>query len=120
MGAVVRPFKDVWIGLLDAEGNEPTAKSYRRVPCRLLLGPGMYLNATAVEIGPIGEDWGRIEATASFRSAASRDARRSLLVKMKLPNAASIQAHDILQYDPGQITISITLGRRPLSPGDLN
>lgn len=120
MGAVVRAFKDVWIGLLDADGKEPTAKSYRRVPCRLLLGPGMYLNSTAVEIGPIGEDWGRMETTAVFRSAASRDALKSLICKTPLDNAASIQAHDTIRYEVGHISISTRLARRPLSPSDLN
>lgn len=116
----MKPFRDVWIGLLDAEGNEPTAESYKRVPCRLLLGLGMYLNARPVEIGPIGKDWGQMEWTAIFGSAGARKPLASLITKVKIPDASRFQADDWIRWEVGQVTISFTLGKRPLAPEDLN
>lgn len=116
----MKPFRDVWMGLLDAEGNEPTTESYKRVPCRLLLSHGMYLNARPVEIGPLEKDWGRMEWTAIFGSVGARKTLASLITKVKIPNASRFQADDWIRWEVGQITISFTLKRKPLTPGDLN
>lgn len=116
----MKPFRDVWIGLLDAEGNEPTAESYKRMPCRLLLGPGMYLNARAVEIGPLCKEWGLMESMAVFGSSGSRKPMASLLMKVKFPDPSRFQPDDTIRYEAGQISMSITLERKPLTPGELN
>ncbi len=116
----MKPFRDVWIGLLDAEGNEPTADSYNRVPFRLLLGPGIYINARPVEIGPLCKEWGRMEMMAVFGSAGSRKPLASLIMKVKFPDPSRFQPDDFIRWEAGQITISLTLERKPLTPGDLN
>lgn len=114
------PVLDVWIGLFDRLGFEPTSKSYERADVRLVLVSGAYINPGKVFIGRAEEKWGLMYDMGFWLSDMS-DGNHGLLMRSPLnPRPLLMDAGDVIEFEPGEISISIVLRSQKAARGSMN